>query len=232
MRIVFVLLCAVVLHLPQGLRAQTNAVVLELFTSQGCSSCPPADALLTELAEQPGIIALALHVDYWDYLGWKDSFGHAVFTERQYKYAKRHGKRSVFTPQMVVQGQHMLIGHDRDNILRSVRALRQLPAKVGLEVRRDGDRLTIGLDPREPLDGPIAIHVVSFIPSVEVAIDAGENAGRNITYSSVATDWTTVARWDGKAAVELVHEGLVNRPVAVIVQRAGIGPVLSAAKLP
>ena len=98
-------LLAVVLFLtPLGAWAQTP-VVLELFTSQGCSSCPPADALLAELAERPDIIALALHVDYWDYLGWKDSFGSPKYTARQRAYAKAARSRSVYTPEMVVQGE-------------------------------------------------------------------------------------------------------------------------------
>lgn len=226
------LLCAAVLQLPQAGRAQENAVVLELFTSQGCSSCPPADALLAELAERPGVIALALHVDYWDYLGWKDSFGHSAFSARQRNYAKWDGARSIYTPQMIVQGQQMLIGHDQKGIEQSISAFRGLPPKVELTVARDGDLLRIGLHPRDVLGGPVDVHVVSLIPSVGVAIEAGENAGRHITYSSVVTDWETVARWDGREDLELVHEETGKNPVAVIVQRAGIGPVITAAKLP
>lgn len=233
MRFGLVLLCVVLLNLPAPLRAQSNAVVLELFTSQGCSSCPPADALLSELASRPGVVALALHVDYWDYLGWKDSFGHAAFTARQRAYAKWDDRRSVYTPQMVVQGQQMFIGHDAAGIERSIDAFGKLPPVVDLTIERRGDLLAIGLTPREPLRRAVDIHVVRFIPTHDVSIEAGENAGRNITYSSIVTDWETVARWDGASPVEVLYDdGGSDKPLAVIVQRAGIGPVLTAAKLP
>lgn len=233
MRILLLFLCAAMLPGSGPARAQQNAVVLELFTSQGCSACPPADALLRELGDRPGVVALALHVDYWDYLGWTDSFGHAAFTSRQRAYNKMDGRRSVYTPQMVVQGSEMFIGHDAPSIERSIRAHRKLPPPIDLAVAREDDRLTIAITPRVPLHGPIDIHVVHFIPSVQVEIEAGENAGRTITYSRVATEWNTVARWDGHSPIELVQEDdQTGQPVAVIVQHGGIGSVLSAAKLP
>src|SRR5690606_9121092 len=114
-------------------------VVVELFTSQGCSSCPPADALLSELAAQPGVIALALHVDYWDYLGWKDSFASPAFSARQKAYAKSFGRRSIFTPQMVVQGRQALVGHDAPSVLSAIAEGLTEQATVNLALRREGD---------------------------------------------------------------------------------------------
>ena len=101
-------------------RAQGSPVVVELFTSQGCSSCPPADALLRKLAEEEDVIALALHVDYWDYLGWKDSFATPKFTARQRAYAKKARSRSIYTPQMVVQGEDRVVGNDAEMVLARI----------------------------------------------------------------------------------------------------------------
>ena len=108
----FVFALALAAALAPAARAQHSPVVIELFTSQGCATCPPADTLLDQLAARPGIIALALHVDYWDYLGWKDAFAQPQFSDRQKAYAKSRRERSVFTPQMIVQGADPVIGHD------------------------------------------------------------------------------------------------------------------------
>src|SRR5918996_4983900 len=111
----------VLLAAPPLARAQTNPVVVELFTSQGCSSCPPADALLAELAGKDGVIALALHVDYWDYLGWADSFASPAFTARQRAYAKKAHSRTIYTPQMIVQGEDRLVGSDDEMVLARIK---------------------------------------------------------------------------------------------------------------
>ena len=108
-------LCVVWLGLSGPVLAQgASGVVVELYTSQGCSSCPPADAYLEELAQEPGVIALALHVDYWDYLGWKDEFANPDFTDRQKTYATANGSNTIYTPQMVVAGTDMVEGSDPD----------------------------------------------------------------------------------------------------------------------
>jgi hypothetical protein len=234
MRLFWLVVAMLVVLLPGAGRAQPAPVVVELFTSQGCSSCPPADALLAELAGQPGVIALALHVDYWDYLGWKDSFADPAFSARQKAYAKAHGSRSIFTPQMVVQGGDSLVGHDAPRILSRIAAHQAAPSPVNLALRRDGDALLINLAPRDAPVGPADVHVVRLIPSREVSIEGGENAGQRILYSNIVASWDTVASWDGTAAVELRYEGLPSDapPVVVIVQRGRLGPILTAASLP
>src|SRR3546814_11008586 len=98
---------------------ETRPVVVELFTSQGCSSCPPADALLVELAREPGILALSFHVDYWDYIGWEDPFAEAQYTERQRAYVDRLGLRSVYTPQIVIAGRHTALGRNPGGVARA-----------------------------------------------------------------------------------------------------------------
>jgi hypothetical protein len=232
MRILPALAALALFAAPISVRAQDNPVVLELFTSQGCSACPPADALLAELAGQDGVIALALHVDYWDYLGWADSFADPKFTARQRAYAKKAKSRSIYTPQMIVQGKDRLIGNDAEMILERIAAHGETRKLAAVELERDGETLVIRLKPVEPDVGPAEVHVVRYVPSEAVSIEGGENAGQLITYANIVTDWDTAGIWDGTTPVELRFEGLDDRPGAVIVQRQRMGPVLAAAALP
>ena len=232
MRLLPSVFAAALVLVPLGARAQTTPVVLELYTSQGCSSCPPADALLTELAGLDGVIALALHVDYWDYLGWKDAFGRPGNTARQRAYAKAARSRTIFTPEMVVQGEERLKGHDAKSILKGIARHQKQPAAVALSVTRDGEVLEVHLAPEgEANAGPSDVHLVRYTPQESVAIEGGENAGLDLTYTNIVTEWETVARWDGLAPLDLRLEGEKAGPVAVIVQKAHMGPVLTAAKL-
>jgi hypothetical protein len=231
MRLVNALLPAALVLLPLGTVAQDTPVVLELYTSQGCSSCPPADALLAELAAEDGVIALALHVDYWDYLGWKDSFARSAHTARQRAYAKAAGRRTIYTPEMIVQGERRIKGHDAEKVAGAIDSHRRLPAQATVTLTRDGDALEVHLAPAGPGAGPSEVYLVRFIPSEEVSIEAGENAGEDIVYTNIVTDWESIGRWDGAAPAELRYEGLGEGPVAVIVQRTDMGPVLTAAEL-
>lgn len=212
--------------------AQQSPVVLELFTSQGCSSCPPADELLAELSRIDGVIALALHVDYWDYLGWKDSFADKAYTKRQKTYARALRQRTLFTPQMIVQGEEMVVGRDAPTIFDRIAEHRGRPAPLGLEISRDDDVLRVELEPLVAGIGPADVQVVEFNPADEVTIGAGENAGQSITYTNVVTNWQVVGRWDGASEAELTIEGVGSGPLAVIVQEAPQGAILNAAKLP
>jgi hypothetical protein len=229
MRLLRPLIVAAALMTPLGAAAQGAPVVVELFTSQGCSSCPPADALLTELAGREGVIALALHVDYWDYLGWKDAFALPGNTARQRAYAKAARSRSIFTPEMVVQGAERVKGHDAERVLAEIARYEARPPGAELGLERDGDTLRIHLAPAGDGGGPADIHLVRFLPSADVAIEAGENAGREVTYTNIVTGWETIARWDGASAVDMRYEGLEDGPVAVIVQGKHMGEVLTAA---
>ncbi|MER2508362.1 thioredoxin family protein [Amaricoccus sp.] len=220
-----------ILLVPRGAEAQ-SPVVLELFTSQGCSSCPPADELLTELSQIDGVIALALHVDYWDYFGWKDTFGDKAYTKRQKTYARALRQRTLFTPQMIVQGEEMVVGRDAATIFDRIAEHRSQPAPVDLGISRDGDVLKVELAPRVLGIGPADVQVVEFTPTDEVLIEGGENAGKSITYTNVVTNWQVVGRWDGATATELSIEDVGKGPLAVIVQEASQGQILNAAKLP
>ena len=240
--------------------SQTAPVVVELFTSQGCASCPPADAFIGELAKLPDVIALALHVDYWDYLGWKDTFATPKYSARQKAYAKRAGSRTIFTPQIVVQGADRVKGHDINQVRSAIDAHRNRKAGVQLGVAREGGMVRIDVAPRarpplappatamslipaapdlapSPLPSrtsstPLSVHVVTYRPSESVAIGGGENAGRAIDYANIVTSWETVADWDGAAPMQIVYRVPQPGPLAVIVQEAKIGPVLAAASGP
>lgn len=224
---------ALPLVLPGAGLGQEAPVVLELYTSQGCSSCPPADALLTRLAERPDVIPLALHVDYWDYLGWKDAFGSPAYTQRQRAYARAAGSRTIFTPQMIVQGGARLKGHDAVGIDAAIAAAQAVEPAAAVALARDGDALTVDIAPtRGPVPDGADVHLVRYEPKADVEIGGGENDGLAVTYTNIVTDWQTIGRWDGSAPLALRREGIGAGPLAVIVQAGRLGPVLAAAELP
>lgn len=176
---------------------QAPRAVIELFTSQGCSACPPADSKLIELAGDPDLIALTLHVDYWDYLGWEDTLAHAAFSERQRHYAEGRGDRGVFTPQMVVNGLYACIGSDPRAIEASLSsASRHAPRlPVPLRLEQDGRDLTIAL--LAGYEGGGEIWLLRVEPVVTVRIERGENRGREARYGNVVREMTRLAAWDG-----------------------------------
>lgn len=210
-------------------------VVVELFTSQGCSSCPPADAMMTELATRPGVLPLSLHVDYWDYIGWRDAFAQPQFTMRQKSYAHAIGKRTIYTPQIIVQGSEYLVGAKpmrlADMVLRHMSAP---AAPVDLSVARDGDRVSITAVPEGPLPPNMRLQIVRYDPHQRVEIERGENAGRVVDYSNVVTDWRPLTDWDGRAPLALSTDAVGEDHIAVILQAAtpgGPGPILAAARV-
>jgi len=214
------------------LRAQ-DKIVLELFTSQGCPSCPPANALLERLSRQPDVIALTLNVSYWDYLGWNDTFAMPKSMARQKAYARARGARSLYTPQMVVDGQDVLVGHDTDAIQRSLERQRSALDSIVLEIEREAEMLRIGLTPLQELNGPFDIQVVRYISGASVTVGSGENAGKVLTYTNIVTDWETIAQWNGSEPLELRYRDLSDSgPLAVVVQESGAGPIRAAATLP
>jgi hypothetical protein len=205
-------------------------VVIELYTSQGCSSCPPADALLRRLAAEPGVIALSLHVDYWDYLGWPDPFSDPRHTARQRAYARHAGAMSVYTPQIVVQGTAHLAGADEVAVRAAVAAARQGGPGTGLTLGRHGGTVRIAA---EPMARPAAahIHVIEVIPHTLTPVTRGENAGRVLEQRNVVTDWRAVGSWDGVARWEMTVPAAPDRDIVVLVQEEGPGVVLAAARL-
>jgi hypothetical protein len=215
-----------------------SAVVVELFTSQGCSACPPADRMLADLAKRPDVIALALHVDYWDYLGWKDIFGQAAFSARQKAYAHAAGERSVYTPQMIVGGTDALVGANGPELSVLLARHAAKPARIALGVAREGDSFVVEAIANPPLERGTVVQVVRYLPEVRVLITHGENAGKTITYANIVTGWSAVAEWDGKNPLRLSGALEGNDPAVVVIQEAlpgrnnpWPGPVLAAARL-
>ncbi|MFQ8430550.1 DUF1223 domain-containing protein [Amaricoccus sp. W119] len=207
-------------------------VVVEFYTSQGCVTCPPADALFGEIAQQDDVIALALHVTYWDYLGWADVFGKPEFDARQKAYARVMRQRTLFTPQMVIQGQDLLVGRDAKTVEDRLAAHRGLAAAANLSLeRREGDTLHVALSPAGSPAGPADVQLFAYAPSSEVGITAGQNAGRTIRYSNVVTQWNTLAQWDGESELEFEFTPAPEGPLAVLVQRRGLGKILAAGRI-
>ncbi|WP_421915537.1 DUF1223 domain-containing protein [Mesorhizobium sp.] len=211
--------------------------VVELFTSQGCSSCPPADEFFAELAAKEDIVALAYHVEYWDYLGWQDTLSRKENTERQYDYMRAFGSRSVYTPQAVINGRVHVNGSSRSEVNGSLNRLEKAGEgmRVSVKVTRTSDRVMI--DTGDAGAGPSDAHViiVYFDPPQTIKIGKGENVGRKMTYWNSVTSIQTAGMWHGKAQrYELpMTEILKKGGCAVLLQSVGKdglpGPILGAA---
>jgi hypothetical protein len=175
--------------------SETKAVV-ELFTSQGCSSCPPADRLAEKMAKQGDILPLVMPVDYWDYLGWKDTLASPAHSTRQRAYAQRRGDRSVYTPQIVVNGVEHVVGSNRQAVGSAVQRADAFTAKVDLKTRDMAIEATV--DGNLPAGANMATVVFLRIKSQEtVAIGRGENAGAAITYVNVVRALQPIGMWSG-----------------------------------
>lgn len=204
-------------------------VVVELYTSQGCSSCPPADAMMQDLARMDGVIALSLHVDYWDYIGWPDSFASPQFSARQEAYAKAAGERMVYTPQIIVNGQDRVVGSDPMAVMSRLHAHAGATTPVSLRVAQEGGTLRIEADSAAPIQ-PLAVHVVRFRPAEQVTIDGGENAGLTMTYSNIVTGWQHVGDWDGTEPLSIRVPAPGDDPAVVLLQEPGPGRIRAAAR--
>lgn len=226
-------LSAVWLGAAQPVFAQsTPGVVVELYTSQGCSSCPPADAYLGELVEQPGVIALALHVDYWDYIGWADTFAVAKFTDRQRGYAHAAGRNMIFTPQMIIAGGESVEGNDPAAVEAAVARAKAAAPAVTLTLARDGDSVVIRAEAVAPMRRASKVQLVRFRKATLVDIKRGENAGRAITYHNIVTEWVAVGDWSGTEPLEVQAAAAGDDGVVVIIQTEGMEGILAAAQLP
>src|SRR5262244_3732178 len=159
-----------------GARAQDKApVVVELFSSEGCSSCPPADALLGELAQRPGIVALAFHVDYWDYIGWKDPYASPANTQRQHDYAAALRLHMVYTPQMVVDGRTDVVGSERADVEAAIGKAAAQP-KLAVAIEKDGAGYRVVIPAAAaPAGGPATVWLAFFDSEKETRVARGEN---------------------------------------------------------
>jgi len=197
--------------------------VVELFTSQGCSSCPPADAILHRLSDEGEVITLAFHVDYWNYLGWEDTLSSRESTKRQYAYADADNRRSVYTPQVIVNGGAHVVGSDYGAIkmLISDDPDRENHLPVGVDIVRNGSLLKIMVSSGT---GTANIAVAYFKNATMVDVERGENAGRTITYRHAVRDFRIIGTWNGaETSYDLPLATLADRQVdgvAVMVQKA------------
>lgn len=178
-------------------------VVLELFTSQGCSNCPAADALLADYAGRDGVVALSLAVDYWNYLGWEDTLASRDHTERQWAYAAARGENQVYTPQIVVDGRADVVGSDREALDAAIAAAAATPDVPLTLMYSDGAvQIDIAAEDGAPMRG--TIWLVLFDQSETVSIGRGENAGRTVTYHNVVRRMNRIGMWRGEAmSIEL-----------------------------
>ena len=211
--------------------AGESPVVVELFTSQGCSSCPPADAFLGELAAMPGVIALSMHVDYWDYIGWKDPFADPKMTDRQRDYARALSSRYVYTPQMVIDGRHDVVGSHKDDVRSRIAEAAETPKPLDLSfVSDNGGKVVIPAG--EVPDGGAIIWLAVYDDVHETEILRGENRGKTLRYSHVVRELEQIGTWDGTAmeiALDLPAAAQRGRDgCAIIVQAGPGGPVLGA----
>ena len=207
-----------------------SPVVVELFTSQGCSSCPPADAMLHELAKRDDVIALALHVDYWDYIGWKDEFAKPEYSNRQRQYAIIGQRRSVYTPQMIINGQTDVVGAKAMKLSEALARHAADPSPMSVELERGAGVVQINAV-ANGAQGPFVVNLIRYTPLSKTRITRGENAGHTLSYANVAHDWKIVKEWDGRAPLSMSAEVSGDAPVVVIVQKNRFGPIMAAARL-
>ncbi len=214
--------------------AAAAPVVVELFTSQGCSSCPPADVLLDELAGRPGVVALSLHVDYWDYIGWKDPYASPQYTARQQRYAEALNLRYVYTPQIVVDGRANVVGSHRAEVLEAIAAAakRDRPIDITFSTSNGG---TVIIPEGPAPDEGATVWLAVYDREHVTEIKRGENAGRELRNANVVRSFERLGTWTGaRLEIPLDLAGARARGrdgCAVIVQRGRAGPVLAAAAM-
>lgn len=206
----------------------SGPIVVELFQSQGCSSCPPANANVNALAAtRPDVLALSYAVTYWDQLGWKDTFAQAAFTERQRAYRRSGQSDGVYTPQVVINGRKALVGANRGSLDKAVAATG--PLRGGPTIVRDAGGVTVGAGQ----GGPATVLVITYDPRVRaVPVKAGENGGRTLPHRNIVTALREAGVWTGKplrVAVPAPNDPALRS--AVLLQKGAGGPLLAAARL-
>ncbi|MEZ5817017.1 MAG: DUF1223 domain-containing protein [Hyphomicrobiaceae bacterium] len=211
--------------------------VLELFTSQGCSSCPPADKLLGKLAERKDVIALSLPVDYWDYLGWKDTLAKPKFSARQKAYAKERGDGRVYTPQMVVNGRTHVIGSSASGIETAIGETEKsfAASRVPVKIRIDGKHLIVetGAAPPGAQVQEATIWLAMVHRQSDIKIERGENRGKTVKYVNVVRELSPIGVWTGKPSRHEISREAVAEPgnemCVVLLQAGKAGPIIGAA---
>lgn len=213
---------------------ESRPVVVELFTSQGCSSCPPADSYLGQLAQRKDVLPLSYHVDYWDYIGWKDQFADPAYVGRQRAYAMTLGQHMVYTPQVVVAGAVDAQGAERSVIEQRIREAKARQRMYPLEVARDAQTGEVLLElPEAPLPVPATLWLVTYQYKDQAAIDRGVNSGRTLDSYNTVRSLQKVGVWNGKAgtiSLQLDARAKAAKPnaCAVFANLADYGPIVAA----
>ena len=210
--------------------AATPPVLVELFTSQGCSSCPPADKLAGVLRQRNDVIAVSFNVDYWDYIGWKDTLAKPEYTARQRSYASDRGDGQVYTPQMVMNGADHVVGSQRSAVNNAISAA--MPAKTAIDINMDGASVQIDIG-KGSLDGDSTLWMMSIAPEIVVNIERGENTGESIAYHNVVRKLVRIGSWTGdKASFDLKRKEIFTRDSSfcvAVLQAGQVGRVLGLA---
>lgn len=227
MRILPATFLTLALSLP-NLTLAEGPVVLELFTSQGCSSCPPADALMRRMAAEDDVIVLGWHVDYWDYLGWRDEFARPESTDRQMGYRDRWKLRSLYTPQVVIHGETQVVGSDEAKVRMYVEQFHSEMPMLSMAVSTVGTDVTVRVSAQTPNLPEADVFLVRLNPVGEVPIKRGENAGRTISYANIVEDMILLGDWNGRDDIAVTAEMPGDARYALIVQAKDFGPVLGA----
>jgi hypothetical protein len=214
-------------------RAQAAApalVLVELFTSQGCSSCPAADKLAGELSRDPNNIVVSFNVDYWDYLGWRDTLAKPEYSQRQYDYAKSRGDGQVYTPQMIINGGEHASGSNVTNLIAGAR--KHAPAiNLTLEVTKKEIKVDI---PGQAFDGEATLWLMAIAPAIQQKIERGENSGLSITYHNSVRNLVPAAMWKGGAySGSWMRDAVIPadcKSCVAVLQRERTGVVLGLAR--
>lgn len=203
-----------------------NPIVIELFQSQGCSSCPPANAALNAVAGRSNLIALSFGVTYWDQLGWKDSFASKANTERQYAYAAALGKKGVYTPQVVINGSRAIVGNGPGELNKAIAATK--PVGGAPDIARTGETVRIGSG-----KGRATVWLVRYDPQTRnVPIRAGENNGRTLPHRNIVRQLQRLGEWRGtNVSYTLGKPADAGLQSVILVQRNGTGPIIAAKKI-
>jgi hypothetical protein len=219
---------------PKKLAKLSRPVLVELFTSQGCSSCPPADFILHKLSKDPEILALSYHVDYWDYIGWKDPFSKKKFTQRQKKYAHNYGETTLYTPQILVDGKYEALGSREKLILNKIKNAKKeiRDAKIGVvdmrqeKINKNQIKITIPKNTYH-LKSKFDILLIIYDKKHQTYVSSGENRGLNIKNTNVVKSLRKLGTWDGrKQQITIDLEGQRGKKL-IILQKENQGEFLS-----
>ncbi|HUA55594.1 MAG TPA: DUF1223 domain-containing protein [Candidatus Sulfotelmatobacter sp.] len=213
--------------------AAERPIVVELFTSQGCSSCPPADALLGELARRSDVLALGFHVDYWNRLGWQDPYSSAAATQRQHTYARWLDSATVYTPQMVIDGRIDVVGSYRDRVLRAIDRARAAAVTVPIGCAAEADGVRVRVAGADPALGRATLWLIGYDRHHETVVGAGENGGRTLAEWQIVRGIEPLGAWTGAPYETTVPTATLARyeRTALVLQADG-GRILGATLAP